>query len=257
MGKLPGKIALITGGARGIGKAFASRYVREGATVIIADINLAQATKTATEIGKNVSAIFVDVTDKGSIQSCVDTVIQKYGRIDIVINNAGVFSASAITDITESEYQRVFNVNVFGTLFMTQTVAKYMIGQNIKGKIINMASQAGRRGEPLVAVYCASKSAVISLTQSAGLNLIQYGINVNAISPGVVDGEHWDSVDAYFAKLENKPLGQKKQQVGASVPYGRMGTADDLSGMAVFLASEDADYVVAQTYNVDGGNWLN
>ena len=183
---------------------------RRGATVVIADINLAQATKTATEIGKNVSAIFVDVTDKVSIQSCVDTVIQKYGRIDIVINNAGVFSASAITDITESEYQRVFNVNVFGTLFMTQTVAKYMIGQNIKGKIINMASQAGRRGEPLVAVYCASKSAVISLTQSAGLNLIQYGINVNAISPGVVDGGTLGQCGCIFCQIRKQTTGTKK-----------------------------------------------
>ena len=120
-----------------------------------------------------------------------------------------------------------------------------------------MASQAGRRGEPLVAVYCATKAAVISLTQSAGLNLIEHGINVNAISPGVVDGEHWDGVDAFFAKHEGKAVGQKKKEVAASVPHGRMGLAEDLTGMAVFLASEDANYVVAQTYNVDGGQWMN
>ena len=131
-----------------------------------------------------------------------------------------------------------------------------MIDQGIRGRIINMASQAGRRGEPLVAVYCATKAAVISLTQSAGLNLIEHGINVNAISPGVVDGERWDGVAALFAKLEGKEPGQKKTEVGASVPYGRMGTADDLTGMAVFLASDEANYVVAQTYNVDGGQWM-
>jgi D-sorbitol dehydrogenase (acceptor) len=108
----------------------------------------------------------------------------------------------------------------------------------------------------LVAVYCATKAAVISLTQSAGLNLIQYGINVNAIAPGVVDGEHWDCVDALFAKHENRPLGEKKRLVGEAVPYGRMGRAEDLTGMAVFLASAEADYIVAQTYNVDGGNWM-
>jgi D-sorbitol dehydrogenase (acceptor) len=119
-----------------------------------------------------------------------------------------------------------------------------------------MASQAGRRGEPLVAVYCATKAAVISLTQSAGLDLIQYGINVNAIAPGVVDGEHWDGVDALFAKYENRPPGEKKRLVGEAVPFGRMGTAEDLTGMVVFLASSEADYIVAQTYNVDGGNWL-
>ena len=131
-----------------------------------------------------------------------------------------------------------------------------MIAHGIRGKIINMASQAGRRGEPLVAVYCASKAAVISLTQSAGLNLISHGINVNAISPGVVDGEHWDGVDAFFAKYEAKAPGQKKAEVGAAVPFGRMGTADDLTGMAIFLASTESDYVVSQTYNVDGGQWM-
>lgn len=119
-----------------------------------------------------------------------------------------------------------------------------------------MASQAGRRGEALVGVYCATKAAVISLTQSAGLNLIKHGINVNAIAPGVVDGEHWEGVDALFAKHENRPLGEKKKLVGQAVPFGRMGTAEDLTGMAVFLASADSSYVVAQTYNVDGGNWM-
>ena len=112
-----------------------------------------------------------------------------------------------------------------------------MIARGKGGKIINMASQAGRRGEPLVAVYCATKAAIISLTQSAGLNLIKHGINVNAIAPGVVDGEHWDGVDALFAKYENRPLGEKKRLVGEEVPFGRMGTAEDLVGMAIFLAS--------------------
>ena len=139
---------------------------------------------------------------------------------------------------------------------MMQAVAKAMIDRKNGGKIINMASQAGRRGEALVAVYCASKAAVISLTQSAGLNLIAHGINVNAIAPGVVDGEHWEQVDALFAKAEGLPKGEKKRQVGAAVPFGRMGTAADLTGMAVFLASPEAEYIVAQTYNVDGGNWM-
>jgi D-sorbitol dehydrogenase (acceptor) len=131
-----------------------------------------------------------------------------------------------------------------------------MIARGKGGRIINMASQAGRRGEALVAVYCATKAAVISLTQSAGLDLIKHRINVNAIAPGVVDGEHWDGVDALFARYENRPLGEKKKLVGEGVPYGRMGRAEDLTGMAVFLASDEADYIVAQTYNVDGGQWM-
>jgi NAD(P)-dependent dehydrogenase (short-subunit alcohol dehydrogenase family) len=119
-----------------------------------------------------------------------------------------------------------------------------------------MASQAGRRGESLVLVYCSTKAAVISMTQSAGLNLIKYGINVNAIAPGVVDGAHWEHVDSMFAKLEGKALGQKKAEVEASVPAGRFAVPADLSGIAVFLASAEADYIVSQTYNVDGGQWM-
>ncbi|MGQ2920384.1 SDR family oxidoreductase, partial [Rhizobium oryzihabitans] len=153
-------------------------------------------------------------------------------------------------------YERLFSINVSGTLFMMQAAAKTMIARGKGGKIINMASQAGRRGEAFVAVYCATKAAVISLTQSAGLDLIKHGINVNAIAPGVVDGEHWDGVDALFAKYENRPAGEKKRLVGEAVPFGRMGRAEDLTGMAIFLASDEAQYIVAQTYNVDGGNWM-
>ena len=131
-----------------------------------------------------------------------------------------------------------------------------MIKHKRKGKIINMASQAGRRGEALVAVYCATKAAVISLTQSAGLDLIKHGINVNAIAPGVVDGEHWEGVDALFAKYESPPSAKRKSRWPPAFPIGRMGTPEDLVGMAIFLASEESNYIVAQTYNVDGGKWM-
>ncbi len=255
--RLAGKTALITGAARGIGRAFAERYVSEGAAVAIADIDFARAKDTASQIGQGCVAIEIDVTDQGSIDAGVSAAIDALGHIDILINNAALFTAAPITEITRADYTRVFDINVGGTLFPLQAVAKHMVARGQGGKIINMASQAGRRGEPLVAVYCATKAAVISLTQSAGLNLIEHGINVNAISPGVVDGEHWDGVDAFFAKYEGKAPGQKKKEVAAGVPYGRMGRAEDLTGMAVFLASDDANYVVAQTYNVDGGQWMN
>jgi len=173
-----------------------------------------------------------------------------------LINNAALFSAAPIVEVTRTDYDRTFQVNVAGTFFTMQAVAKHMIARGKGGKIINMASQAGRRGEALVSVYCATKAAVISLTQSAGLNLIEHGINVNAIAPGVVDGEHWDGVDAFFAKYENKAPGQKKKEVGESVPFGRMGIAEDLTGMAIFLATDEAKYIVAQCYNVDGGQWM-
>ncbi|MCG7624269.1 L-iditol 2-dehydrogenase [Epibacterium sp. Ofav1-8] len=254
--RLNGKKALITGAARGIGRAFAEAYLREGAEVAIADIDTARARETAAELGDKAVAVELDVTRQESIDACIARTTEALGRIDILVNNAAIFTAAPLIEITRADFARTFDINVSGTLFMMKAVAKHMIARGGGGKIINMASQAGRRGEPLVAVYCASKAAIISLTQSAGLNLIQHGINVNAIAPGVVDGEHWDGVDAFFAKYENKAPGQKKQEVGAAVPFGRMGTADDLTGMAIFLASQDADYVVAQTYNVDGGNWM-
>lgn len=253
MTRLAGKTALITGGARGIGRAFAAAYIAEGARVAIADID-PRVEETAQEIGA--VPIRMDVTDQSSIETGVTGAVAALGRIDILINNAAIFTAAPIAEITRADYDRAFAVNVSGTLFTMQAVARHMIGAGIRGRIINMASQAGRRGEPLVAVYCATKAAVISLTQSAGLNLISHGINVNAIAPGVVDGEHWDGVDAFFAQYEHKAPGQKKREVGAGVPYGRMGRAEDLTGMAVFLASDDADYIVAQCYNVDGGQWM-
>lgn len=256
MNRLAGKSALITGAARGIGRAFAEAYVREGASVAIGDIDYDLAAATAAAIGPAAHAIAMDVTDQASIDVGVDAAVEAMGRIDILINNAALFTAAPIVDIDRADYERVFSINVAGTLFTMQAVARHMIARGGGGKIINMASQAGRRGEPLVAVYCATKAAVISLTQSAGLNLIAHGINVNAIAPGVVDGEHWEGVDAFFAKLEGKAPGQKKQEVGAGVPYGRMGFADDLTGMAIFLATAEADYIVAQTYNVDGGQWM-
>jgi D-sorbitol dehydrogenase (acceptor) len=256
MTRLAGKSALITGAARGIGRAFAEAYVREGARVAIADIDIARARETAAEIGEAAIAVELDVTKQDSIDAAVASTVRAFGQIDILINNAAIFSAAPIVEIERADYARVFDINVSGTLFTMQAVARHMIENGIKGRIINMASQAGRRGEPLVAVYCASKAAVISLTQSAGLNLIGHGINVNAIAPGVVDGEHWDGVDAFFAKYEGKAPGQKKREVGQAVPYGRMGRAEDLTGMAVFLASDEAEYIVAQCYNVDGGQWM-
>ena len=256
MTRLLGKKALITGAARGIGYAFAQRYIAEGAEVAIGDINITRAGEAAAALGPKACAVEMDVTDQASIEAAVDEVEANLGGIDILINNAALFTAAPIVEITRADFDKVFAINVAGVLFTMQAVAKKMIARGQGGKIINMASQAGRRGEALVGVYCASKAAVISLTQSAGLNLISHGINVNAIAPGVVDGEHWDGVDAFFAKYEGKPLGQKKREVGEAVPFGRMGQAEDLTGMAVFLASADADYIVAQTYNVDGGNWM-
>lgn len=256
MTRLTDKSALITGSARGIGRGFAERYIAEGATVAIADINMEAAETTAAELGDRAYAVHLDVTDQATIDAAMASVVDRAGKLDILINNAALFDAAETVDITRASFDRLYAVNVAGTLFTMQAAAKQMIAQGHGGKIINMASQAGRRGEALVLVYCSTKAAVISMTQSAGLNLIQHGINVNAIAPGVVDGEHWEHVDSMFAKLEGKPLGQKKAEVAAGVNAGRFAVPSDLTGMAVFLASSDADYIVSQTYNVDGGQWM-
>ena len=254
--KLQGKIAVVTGAARGIGKAICERYVREGAFVFVTDLNEAGARSVAAPLGLQAAAVQLDVTSQSSIDAMIATVIAQQGRLDILVNNAGIFDLAPIVEITHESYHRVFAVNVEGMLFTLQAAARQMIAQGQGGKIINFASQAGRRGEALVAVYCASKAAVISLTQSAGLDLIKHRINVNAIAPGVVDNEHWDHVDSLFARYENLSPGEKKRIVGASVPFGRMARPDEIGGLATFLASEDADYIVAQTYNIDGGNWM-
>jgi acetoin reductase-like protein len=254
--KLKDKVAIVTGGARGIGAAICRRYADEGARVVVADLLEDEARVLAEEIGRGALAVRLDVTRRDSIDAAVAAAVRQAGGVDILVNNAGIFEMAPILEITEESFDKQFAVNTRGLLFMLQAVAARMVEQGRGGKIINFSSQAGRRGEALVAVYCASKAAVISITQSAGLDLIKHGINVNGIAPGVIDTPMWDHVDAQFARYENLPLGEKKRRVGEAVPYGRMGRPEDMTGAAVFLASEDADYVVAQTLNVDGGNWM-
>ena len=254
--KLKDKVAVITGGAQGIGEAIGRAYAAEGARVVVADMAMDKAEALAKDLGRSASAVHLDVARRDSVDAMIETVVGRHGRIDILVNNAAVFDMAPLLEITEASFDRQFAINVKGLLFTLQAVAKQMVKQGGGGKIINMASQAGRRGEALVAIYCATKAAVISLTQSAGLALIKHGINVNGIAPGVVDTPMWDTVDAQFARYENLAVGEKKKAVGEAVPAGRMGRPDDYGGAAVFLASADSDYVVAQTLNVDGGNWM-
>lgn len=192
--RLEGKTALVTGAARGIGLSCAEAKLREGARVAIADINIDRAREAASGLGDAGIAVEMDVTDQASIDRGVASAIDALGHIDILINNAALFSAAPLAEITRADYEKLIWVNVAGTLFTMQAVAKHMIERGQGGKIINMASQAGRRGEPLVAVYCATKAAVISLTQSAGRNLIAHGINVNAIASGVATAEGCEAI---------------------------------------------------------------
>ncbi|HUG61103.1 MAG TPA: L-iditol 2-dehydrogenase [Methylomirabilota bacterium] len=254
--RLEGKVAVVTGGARGIGLAIARRYADEGARVVIADRLADDARAAAEAIGAAARSVAVDVADLASIQAMGRFIADEVGSPDILVNGAAIFDMAPLAEITEENFDRQFDINVKGLLFTTQVIAEMMIAAGRGGKIVNFSSQAGRRGEANVAIYCATKAAVISLTQSLALELIKHRINVNAIAPGVVDTPMWDQVDALFAKYENRPLGEKKRLVGEAVPFGRMGVPEDVAGAAVFLASSDADYIVAQTLNVDGGNWM-
>jgi NAD(P)-dependent dehydrogenase (short-subunit alcohol dehydrogenase family) len=254
--RLKNKVALVTGGAQGIGSAISQGYAAEGAHVVIADINLDAAEQAARGIGGKARAMHLDVTEQSSIDRVVDDTAAEFGRIDVLVNNAAVFDLAPVEEVTRESFRKIMAVNAEGLFFMMQAVAKKMLADGKGGRIINMSSQAGRRGEPLVSAYCASKAAVISITQSAGLAFARHGINVNAIAPGVVDTPMWDTVDALFARYEGREIGEKKRLVGEAVPYGRMGKVSDYVGPAVFLASDESEYVVAQTLNVDGGNWM-
>lgn len=248
-------MALVTGGARGIGRAICAAYVREGARVAVADRLEADARETAAALGGNAMAVGMDVTDLGSIATGVRAVEDAWGGIDILVNNAGIFNMAPLGEITPEDYRRQFDVNVGGTIFAAQAVVPGMRRRG-GGCIINFSSQAGRRGEPNITIYCSTKAAVISVTQSLALELAKDGIRVNAIAPGVIDTPMWDVVDGLFAKYENREKGEKKRLVGEAVPLGHMGTPEEIADPAVFLASDDARYITAQTLNVDGGNWM-
>ena len=256
MKRLEGKVALVTGGARGIGCAVCEAYADEGARVAVADLLEAEAVHTADALGENGMAVAMDVTDPDAIHRGVKAVEAHWGGIDILVNNAGIFKMAPIGLVTHEDYRRQFDVNVGGTIFVSQAVVPGMRERG-GGAIINFASQAGRRGEANVTIYCSTKAAVISITQSLALEFARDNIRVNAIAPGVIDTPMWDVVDAQFAAFERKPTGQKKREVGEAVPLGRMGVPADVADPCVFLASNEARYITAQTLNVDGGNCMN
>jgi D-sorbitol dehydrogenase (acceptor) len=256
--RLHDKVAILTGAASGIGEAVAERYLSEGARCVLVDVKPAGefAQRLVREHPERVLAISADVTRREDIERSVAATVERFGQIDILFNNAALFDMRPLLDESWDIFDKLFAVNVKGMFFLMQAVARRMVEQARGGKIINMSSQAGRRGEALVSHYCATKAAVLSYTQSAALALAPHRINVNGIAPGVVDTPMWDQVDALFARYENRPLGEKKRLVGEAVPLGRMGAPADLTGAALFLASSDADYITAQTLNVDGGNWM-
>jgi acetoin reductase-like protein len=256
--KLEGKTAAVTGGGSGMGKAIARAYAREGAKVVVADLNLGAAQTVAGEIanaGGGAVAVQTDVRDQAQAQAMVDAAVAAYGGIDILVNNAGVGKIIPFLETTNEDWDFVFDVNCKGMLWCSQAAARQMIEQGRGGKIVNLASQAGRRGESLVLAYCASKACVISMTQSMALALAPHKINVNGIAPGIVDTPFWVEVDKQFANLLGWEIGEPKRKFVESIPLGRIEQPEDVTGAAIFLASSDSDYMTQQTLNVDGGNW--
>ncbi len=255
--RLMNKHALLTGAGGGIGLAVAEAYLAEGAKCTVVDLaraGSAEVTALAAQYPDSFQYLCADITKLSSIDTMIEQANQRFGPIDVLFNNAAVFDMAPLLESDLAMYERLFDVNVKGMFFTMQKVLAHMVAIGTRGSIINMASQAGRRGEALVSHYCATKAAVISYTQSAALAMAPSGIRVNAISPGVIDTPMWASVDALFAKYEGLAIGEKKIAVGLAVPLGKMGSPGDVAGAAIFLASTDSSYITAQTLNVDGGS---
>ena len=254
--RLAQRHALLTGANGGIGLAVAAAYAAQGASCTVADIAAAPSERLGALMAQwpgRIAYVQADITQSAQIEALLATAVHKLGPIHVLFNNAAVFDLAPLLESDEAMYDKLFAFNVKGMFFVMQKVLAHMVQYQVQGSVINMASQAGRRGEALVAHYCATKAAVISYTQSAALAMAPHKIRVNAISPGVIDTPMWKHVDSLFAKYENLPLGEKKRQVGLAVPLGYMGSPDDVAGAAVFLASPEASYITAQTLNVDGG----
>ena len=245
---LAGKSAIVTGANGGIGMAIAEHLSERGAEVFTTDVgpNFLGACDAKHQS--------LDLLSDDGLTACQAWITDV--EPDIFVNNAALFDMGSVLDADLDQYDRLFGLNVRAMYALMQSAAKSMVANETAGSIINLASQAGHRGEALVAHYCATKAAVISYTQSAALALAPHQVRVNAISPGVVDTPMWKTVDALFAKFEGKEIGQKKREVGEAVPLGRMGVPSDVARVAVYLASDQSQYITAQTLSVDGGNVL-
>jgi len=257
--RLEDRHALLTGAAGGIGLAVTAAYLEQGARCTAADLAPTPSTELTALMAKHgdrLQYVVCDVSKTAQIDALVTHAQARFGRIDILFNNAAIFDLAPILESNEAMYDRLFAVNVRGMFFVMQKVLAQMVAQlertHTPGAVINLASQAGRRGEALVAHYCATKAAVVSYTQSAALAMAPHRIRVNAIAPGVIDTPMWQQVDALFARYEGLQPGEKKRAVGKAVPLGYMGRPEQVADAAVFLASDEASYITAQTLNVEG-----
>ena len=253
---LQGKNALVTGAGTGIGAAIALAMAEAGAEVIAADIdgNAARTTaEAAAAHGHRTLALQTDCGDVAAIDGMVDSIVAEFGKLDVIVNNAGVTRSAYIMDLTEDDWDRIHRVNAKGVFFCLQRAARQMIEQG-GGRIVNMASIAGRGFKDTSnAAYAASKGAVISLTKTAAQQLGQHNINVNAICPGVTLTPLVDSMLGDLAKRKGKTEEEALADLARPIPIGRANTPEDIAAMAVFLAGPGARNITGQAYNVDGG----
>ncbi len=267
-----GKIAIVTGAGQGLGRGVAQRLAEEGARVVVAEYNKANAETAAHELsalGPEALAYPIDIGDTDQIEQMVKAVVARFGQIDILVNNAGVMETLAMFDLTPAKWDWLMRVNQRGLFFCLQTAAKQMVAQvpaEVKtagradrsyGKIVNFSSVAGRSGRPYAAHYSAAKWAVISMTQSAALYLAPYNINVNAVCPGVVPTPMWADIDKTQAARFGLQAGDWFKRTVENIPLKRAATPADIAATVSFLCSGDADYITGQALNVDGGLEMN
>ncbi len=274
MYNLNGKVALVTGagGRKGIGRAIATRLAKEGADVAVNDIiehpyaaddtewrGLPDVVREIEAMGRRSVSVVADVSDAKQVSEMVDKTVSHFGKIDILVNNAGTKAGKdrvPVVDLTEEDWDRVQRVNVKGVFLCCQVVARHLIAQGAGGKIINISSITGKRGSARYAAYCASKFAVLGLTQSLAHELAPYQVNVNAICPSLVNTERVEHLATAMMPADLSADEQRAEFVSraeSSVPLGRLAEGSDIASMAAFLASDEAAYLTGLSITVSGG----
>lgn len=257
MNRMDERVAVITGSGSGIGLGIAEALAVEGARIVVADLNGEAAEIAAEKIrasGGLAVAVKADVVKRPEVRGIIDAAVEAFGRIDVWFNNAGYNKPLHLLDVTEDNWRSIMEVNGLGTLIGIQEAAKQFIAQGHGGKIINTASMAGRQGYPSFAPYCASKAAVISLTQAAARGLAEHDITCNAFAPGVVDTPLWAKLDRDLMEIgDSSAPGEAMSSFAEGILRGRPANVGDIAGTAVFLASKDSDYMTGQVVMIDGG----